>query len=71
MSYTSSSGSQETTSYDESGTTNDSTRTNRGSPVPDLPDVSEPNDAPTDTQNDHTNMDQDLLGFGAQFDDKK
>lgn len=51
--------------------TNDSTRTNRGSPVPDLPDPSESNDAPADTQSDHTNLDQDLLGFGAQFDDKK
>ncbi|KAI1646936.1 hypothetical protein F4815DRAFT_447836 [Daldinia loculata] len=71
MSHTSSSGGQETTSHDESGMTNDSTRTNRGSPVPDLPDPSESNDAPADTQSDHTNLDQDLLGFGAQFDDKK
>ncbi|KAI0848812.1 hypothetical protein F5Y00DRAFT_262283 [Daldinia vernicosa] len=71
MSHTSSSGGEETTPYDESGMTNDSTKTNRDSPVPDLPDTSEPNDAPADTQNDHTNIDQDLLGVGAQFDDKK
>ncbi|KAI1469400.1 uncharacterized protein F4812DRAFT_457938 [Daldinia caldariorum] len=51
--------------------TNDSTRTERGSPVPDLPDVPEPNDAPADTQGYQSNIDQDLLGFGAQFDDKK
>ncbi|KAI1659366.1 hypothetical protein F4813DRAFT_387478 [Daldinia decipiens] len=71
MSHPSSSGSQETTSYDEPAMTNDSTRTDRGSPVPDLPDVSESNDSPSDTQSDSTNLDQDLLGFGAQFDDKK
>ncbi|KAI1808642.1 hypothetical protein F4811DRAFT_500158 [Daldinia bambusicola] len=51
--------------------TNDSTRTERGSPVPDLPDISESNDAPTDTQGHQSSIDQDLLGFGAQFDDKK
>ncbi|KAI8958447.1 hypothetical protein F5Y11DRAFT_351521 [Daldinia sp. FL1419] len=71
MSHTPSSSSKETTSHDESITANDSSRTERGSPVPDLPDTSESSDTSADAQTDASSISQDLLGFGAQFDDQK
>ncbi|OTB13839.1 hypothetical protein K445DRAFT_24334 [Daldinia sp. EC12] len=70
MSHNLSSTDQETTSY-KYEVTADSTRTERGSPAPDLPDASDSDDASANTQNDESNVDQDLLGFGAQFDDTK
>ncbi|KAI1207806.1 uncharacterized protein F4807DRAFT_462250 [Annulohypoxylon truncatum] len=57
--------------HDKSGSDNDSTKTRRGSPVPQPPDVSGHNDSSAGTHKDKDNMDLDLLGFGAQFDDKK
>ncbi|KAI2471122.1 hypothetical protein F4781DRAFT_429698 [Annulohypoxylon bovei var. microspora] len=50
---------------------NDSTKTHRGSPVPQPPDVSSHTGGSATTHNDKYNLDVDLLGFGAQFDDKK
>ncbi|KAK6953350.1 hypothetical protein Daesc_005653 [Daldinia eschscholtzii] len=70
MPHNSSSTDQEATSS-KSEVTNDSTRTERGSPVPDIPDVSEYKETSADIHNHESNIDQDLLGFGAQFDDKK
>ncbi|KAI1412723.1 hypothetical protein F5Y13DRAFT_189924 [Hypoxylon sp. FL1857] len=54
----------------KSDKTNDSTKTHRGSPVPQPPDVSDTSGSSTGTHIDHYNPDQDLLGFGAQFDTK-
>ncbi|KAI0880458.1 uncharacterized protein GGS22DRAFT_193229 [Annulohypoxylon maeteangense] len=50
---------------------NDSTKTHRGSPAPQPPDVSDHNDAASRVDSDKYNPDFYLLGFGAQFDDKK
>ncbi|OTB00809.1 hypothetical protein M426DRAFT_15164 [Hypoxylon sp. CI-4A] len=58
---------QDTESHDEPSTTNDSTKTERGSPVPDLPDAS---DNSNESHGHNYNPDQDLIGFGSQFDTK-
>ncbi|KAI1451333.1 hypothetical protein F4805DRAFT_463894 [Annulohypoxylon moriforme] len=54
-----------------SGEDNVSTKTRRGSPAPQLPNTSNRGDNSARTYDDPYNLDQDLLGFGAQFDDKK
>ncbi|KAI1385356.1 uncharacterized protein F4822DRAFT_432206 [Hypoxylon trugodes] len=51
----------------ESKKSDDSTKTHRGSPDPD---VSEPKDGSAGPHTDH-DIAQDLLGFGAQFNNKK
>ncbi|OTA65968.1 hypothetical protein K449DRAFT_431430 [Hypoxylon sp. EC38] len=56
-----------TKSGDKSDKSNDSTKTHRGSPVPQPPDVSDPSGGPVSHVGDY-NPDQDLLGFGSQFD---
>ncbi|KAI1371946.1 hypothetical protein F4677DRAFT_449948 [Hypoxylon crocopeplum] len=55
----------------KSGKDRDSTKTHRGSPVPHPPDESDPSRSSARTHNGHDNIDQDLLGFGAQFDKNK
>ncbi|KAI0106362.1 hypothetical protein F4776DRAFT_668465 [Hypoxylon sp. NC0597] len=59
-----------TKSHGKSGKSNDSTKTDRGSPVPQPPDVSNPSGGSAKTHVDDYNPDQDLLGFGSQFDGK-
>ncbi|KAI0836848.1 hypothetical protein F5Y06DRAFT_298081 [Hypoxylon sp. FL0890] len=54
----------------KSDKSNDSTKAYRGSPVPQPPDVSDPSGSSTETHIDHYDRDQDLFGFGAQFDGK-
>ncbi|KAI1771536.1 hypothetical protein F4818DRAFT_206563 [Hypoxylon cercidicola] len=49
----------------------DSTKTHRGSPVPQSPDISDPNGSSTGAYVGQDGADQYLLGFGAQFDNSK
>ncbi|KAI1099469.1 hypothetical protein F4804DRAFT_337230 [Jackrogersella minutella] len=52
---------------DDSSKDNDSTKTRRGSPVPESPDVSNSYGSSKGVRIDNYNSDEDLIGFGSQF----
>ncbi|KAI0382561.1 hypothetical protein F5Y04DRAFT_279849 [Hypomontagnella monticulosa] len=57
---------------DTTSNTDDSMKTRRGSPVPQPPDVPDPSGSSSSTTHvDDYNPDQDLIGFGSQFDGSK
>ncbi|KAI1086097.1 hypothetical protein F5B19DRAFT_498674 [Rostrohypoxylon terebratum] len=56
---------------DEAAEDNDSTKTRRGSPTPPPSDDFDQGHSSVKDRKDKTDIDNDLLGFGAQFNDKK